>query len=166
MKVMAVDYGDARTGLAVSDASGTLVGEAWVLTGEKAARLNTAARNIADEAFLRGVDIIVIGHPKNMDGSVGLRAEKSEELAALIRKEFESRMSGDDAQGSALERKSAEIALWDERLTTVSAHKILSETGVFGRKRKKTVDAVAASLILEGYLLHLSRKQGAHDEGS
>ena len=132
MRVMAVDYGDTRTGLAVSDASGTLAGEVWVVT-EKSQK--AVVQKIADEARARGVNIIVVGYPKNMDGSAGPRAEKSERLATLLR-------AGCDI----------EVVLWDERMTTVSAHRILSEAGRYGKKRKKTVDAVAASLILENYL--------------
>ena len=134
---MAVDYGDTRTGLAVSDASGTLAGEAWVIT-EKSKK--AAAQKIAAEACARGVDTIVVGYPKNMDGSAGPRAEKSEQLAKLLRAECD-----------------IEVVLWDERMTTMSAHRILSETGTYGKKRKKTVDAVAASLILESYLQFLKQ---------
>ena len=137
MRVMAVDYGDTRTGLAVSDASGTLVGEAWVVT-EKSQK--AAAQKITAEARARGVNTIVVGYPKNMDGSAGFRAEKSERLATFLRAECD-----------------IEIVLWDERMTTVSAHRILSETGRYGKKRKKTVDAVAAALILENYLHFLKQ---------
>lgn len=144
---MAVDHGGARTGLAVSDPSAALVGEAWVISGESVRQLNTEAQTIAAEAMSREVDVIVVGYPKNMDGSAGPSAEKSMELAGLIRAQCE---------GGA---RSIEVVLWDERLTTVSAHKILSDTGVYGKKRKKTVDAVAASLILEGYLQFVHQKQ-------
>lgn len=132
MRIMAVDYGDARTGIAVSDVLGTLAGEAFVIrewTPEK-----TAAR-VAEAAKAREVERIVLGYPKNMDGSAGPRAEKSAALAELLRAE-----SGLD------------VILWDERLTTVDAHRILSVAGKRGKKRKETVDAVAATLILEGYL--------------
>ena len=132
MRIMAIDYGDARTGFAVSDLSGTLAGEAWVLTEWNQ---QAVAQSIADEAAARGVSTIVLGHPRNMDGSLGPRAEKSETLAALLR-----------------ELCDIPVVLWDERLTTVDAHRILSNSGKNGKKRKKTVDAVAATLILEGYL--------------
>jgi len=136
---MAVDYGDARTGIAVSDSSAILAGEAWVLT-EKDAR--AVARKIADEAVARGVGSIVVGHPKNMNGSVGPRAEKSEQLAEIIRGICD-----------------IEVVLWDERMTTLSANRILTEAGRFRKKRKETVDAVAASLILDSYLSYLSASQ-------
>ena len=138
MRIMAIDYGDARTGLAVSDMNGVLAGEAWVITERNA---NRVAEAIASEADSREVRLIVIGYPKNMDGSAGPRAEKSEELAKLLRTTTD-----------------IEVTLWDERMTTMSANRILTETGKFGKKRKKTVDAVAASLILESYLLYLSKK--------
>ena len=138
MRIMAVDFGDARTGLAVSDISGSLAGEAWVLH-EKSQK--AVSKAIAAEALARGVGRIVIGYPKNMDGSAGPRAEKSERLAELL-----------------LEECDIETVLWDERMTTVSAHRILTETGRYGKKRKNAVDAVAASLILENYLLFLKEK--------
>jgi putative Holliday junction resolvase len=129
---MAVDYGDVRTGVAVSDASATLAGDAWVFRESSQAEV---ARKIATEAASRGVSTIVIGFPKNMDGTVGPRAEKSAQLASLLRTLCD-----------------IEVVLWDERMTTMSAHRILTDTGTFGKKRKNSVDAVAASLILEGYL--------------
>ena len=132
MRIMAVDYGDARTGIAVSDETATLVGEAWVIN-EKTPE--AVARIIADEAAARSVGVIVVGYPKNMNGTIGPRAEKSESIAELIRG-----LCG------------AEVVLWDERMTTISAHRILSDVGRHGKKRKNTIDAVAASLILEGYL--------------
>jgi len=135
MKIMAVDYGDVRTGLAVSDPSATLAGEAWVIQEKN---MQEAARIIAAEATARGVAAIVVGYPKNMNGTVGPRAEKSEQLTEHLRKLCD-----------------IEIALWDERMTTMSAHRILTDTGKHGKKRKKTIDAVAASLILESYLAYI-----------
>lgn len=132
MRVMAIDYGDARTGIAVSDTTLTLTGDAWVVSGKN---INELARLISDEAESRDVSAVVIGYPKNMDGSAGGSAKKSERLAAALR-----------------DLTSAEVKFWDERLTTVSAHRILTETGKRGKKRKQTIDAVAASLILESYL--------------
>jgi len=132
MRVMAVDYGDARTGIAVSDESASLAGEAWVIQGNS---IEAVSKVVAAEAAGRGVGVIVVGFPRNMNGTAGPRAEKSEQLARLLRS-----------------RCDIEVVFWDERLSTVSAHRILSEVGRRGKKRKKTVDAVAASLILEGYL--------------
>ena len=137
MRIMAVDYGDTRTGVAVSDESATLTGDAWVVQSK---RVNDVAQSVVGEAAARGVKRIVVGHPKNMDGSVGQRAEKSERFAELLRSLCD-----------------IEVVLWDERLTTMSAHRVLSDVGKFGKKRKKTVDAVAASLILEGYMGFIDR---------
>ncbi|MGE4484986.1 MAG: Holliday junction resolvase RuvX [Oscillospiraceae bacterium] len=132
MRIMAVDYGDARTGLAVSDAGGFLAGEAWVVSDWNAERL---ADTISTEARARGVERLVMGYPRNMDGTLGPRAEKYSEFAKLVS-----------------EKSGIEVVLWDERRTTVDAHRILSEAGKRGKKRRETVDAVAATLILEGYL--------------
>lgn len=132
MRIMAVDYGDARTGIAVSDDMGILAGEAFIITEWNPEQV---AKKIADAAQSRHVGKIVLGYPKNMDGSLGPRAEKSEALAAMLRSQY-----------------GLDVILWDERRTTVDAHRILSEAGVSGKKRKGTVDAVAATLILEGYL--------------
>ena len=137
MRIMAVDYGDSFTGLAVSDESAALAGEAWVIQ-EKSQ--NAVAQVIAAEAAARGVGAIAVGYPKNMNGTIGPRAEKSERLAELVRKQCE-----------------IEVVLWDERMTTMSAHRILTDTGKHGKKRKKTIDAVAASLILESYLNYLNK---------
>jgi len=137
MRVLAVDYGDARTGLALSDESATLAGQAWVL---QAKSRTEAVGRITAEVNSRGVSVIVVGYPKNMDGSVGPRAEISEQIADMLRASC-----------------GAEVVLWDERMTTISANRILTEARTFGKKRKKTVDAVAASLILEGYLAHRTR---------
>ena len=132
MRIMAIDYGDARTGVAVSDITGTLAGDAWVIKGRRA---EIVADAIADAARDRGVERIVLGYPLNMDGTAGLRAEKSLELRDML-----------------AERTGLDIVMWDERRTTVAAHNILSENGRRGKKRKDSVDAVAATLILEGYL--------------
>ncbi len=132
MRIMAIDYGDARTGLAVSDPLGILAGEAWTIKEADPDRLVQA---ILEAAKTRGVGQLVLGYPLNMDGSAGLRAEKSLALKTRL-----------EAAGAP------PVALWDERRTTVDAHRILSKSGYRGKKRKSTVDAVAATLILEGYL--------------
>ncbi len=129
---MAVDYGDARTGIAVSDALGVLSGEAFIITERSPER---TAEKVACEAKARAVGRLVLGYPKNMDGSLGPRAEKTERLLSLLR-----------------DRHGLDVVLWDERRTTVDAERILSDAGVYGKKRKGRLDAVAASLILEGYL--------------
>jgi len=139
---MAIDYGDARTGVAVSDESASLTGDTWVVHSRRETDTVSA---IINEAVIRGVSRIVVGLPKNMDGSIGTRAEKCTHFADLLRTSIKQMQS----PSGSLE---IEVELMDERLTTMSAHRILNEVGKFGKKRKKTVDAVAASLILEDYL--------------
>ena len=131
-RIIAVDYGDARTGVAVSDLTGTMAGETLTIQEWNAERL---AQRLAFFARERGAGRFVLGLPKNMDGTEGPRAEKARQFAALLENE-----SG------------LPVTLWDERRTTVEAHAILTETGRRGKQRKKRVDAVAASLILETYL--------------
>ena len=132
MRVMAIDYGDRRTGFAFSDLTNTLVGDAFTVEEYDPQRL---AERIAGECEMREVGTIVLGLPKNMDGSEGPRAEKSRALAALI----------EELTGLA-------PVLWDERRSSVEAHAILHANGKRERKHKKTVDALAAALLLEGYL--------------
>ena len=132
MRILGIDYGDARIGLALSDASSTLCGRAWTLTEWNLERVVAA---IADVVRTEGVERIVLGLPKNMDGTVGPRAEKCETLA----KELE-------------ERTGLHVVLWDERRTTVAAHEILHRSGKKEKKHRQSVDAVAATLILQGYL--------------
>lgn len=129
---MAIDYGDQRIGLAVSDLLGMLCGEAWTMNEWD---LERASKRIAEEAAAREVGTLVLGLPKNMDGSEGVRAEKSREFKAM------------------LERDSGlPVVLWDERRSSIEAHAILHAAGKKEKQHRKTVDAVAASLILEGYL--------------
>jgi len=132
MRVMAIDYGDARTGIAVSDALGMIAGETFVIAEWDAAALS---KTIAAEAKARDVGTLVLGLPKNMDGTEGPRAEKARALAELLK-----------ADGAPA------VVLWDERRTTIDAHRILRENGKKEKKHRATVDAVAAALILEGYL--------------
>lgn len=132
MRIMGIDYGDVRIGLAVSDEMNILVGEAWTLTERNA---EAAAVKIAAEVKARGVERLVLGLPKNMDGSEGPRAEKCREFAKM------------------LEAASGLIpVMWDERRSSIEAHAILHANGRREKNHRKTVDAVAASLILEGYL--------------
>ena len=135
MKVLAIDYGDARTGIAISDYTGLLVGTTDVIHSRKP---DVTAREIARLAREHGAQRLVMGFPRNMDGTEGPRAALYRAFAAQV--EAETGMP---------------VVLWDERRTTVEAHQILSDCNDHGKKRKKTVDAVAASLILEGYLSYL-----------
>ncbi|MCI6320939.1 MAG: Holliday junction resolvase RuvX [Clostridiales bacterium] len=132
MRIMAIDYGDAHTGIAISDPTGFLAGFTTVIT---AYRPEVVAEQVAVLAKEHGVEELVLGHPKNMDGTRGPRAEKAEAMAELLK-----------------EATGLPVVLWDERRTTIDAHQILMTGGKNAKKRKKVVDAVAASLILEGYL--------------
>ena len=131
-RIIAIDYGDARTGVAVSDLTGTLAGEALTIQEWNAEKL---AQRLAFFARERDAEKFVLGLPKNMDGTEGPRAEKCAAFGALLRQET-----------------GLEVILWDERRTTIDAHNILFQNGQNAKRRKKTVDAVAAALMLEGYL--------------
>ena len=137
MKVMAIDYGDARPGIAISDLTGSIVGTTTVIHSR---RREDVANQIGEMSRDQGVQALVMGFPKNMDGSEGPRAALYKEFAQYLQ-----------------EVTGMEVRLWDERRTTVEAHNILSASNYHGKKRKNTVDAVAASLILEGYLAFLKR---------
>ena len=134
MRIMAIDYGDAHTGVAVSDPTGLLAGFTATVN---AYRPETVAERIAALAEEHGAEELVLGHPVNMDGTLGPRSEKARAMKALLE-----------------ERTGLPVVLWDERRTTIDAHQILMNNGKDARKRKKAVDAVAAALILEGYLTY------------
>lgn len=132
MRIMGIDYGDARTGVAISDLLCTIAGSATVVPSRNREK---ALADIARLARENEVGEIVVGLPRNMDGSEGARAELCREFARQL-----------------TELTGLPVAMWDERRTTVEAHNILSQHNYHGKKRKETVDAVAATLILEGYL--------------
>ena len=132
MKIMGIDYGDARTGVAISDLLCSIVGSTYVVPSRNTQK---AIADIVKLVQENGVGEIVVGLPKNMNGTEGPRAELCREFASML----------EVATG-------LKVVLWDERRTTVEAHNILSMHNYHGQKRKNTVDAVAASLILEGYL--------------
>ncbi len=138
MRVMAIDYGDAHTGVAVSDAAGFLTGFTTTIHSRDPEQVLAQLARLAGE---HRAERLVMGLPRNMDGTEGPRAALCRDFAARV-----ERAAG------------LPVVLWDERRTTVDAHRILSEAGKNAKKRKKTVDAVAASLILEGYLDHLRIK--------
>ncbi len=136
-KIMAIDYGDARTGVAISDLLCSIVGSTAVINSHNKEK---AIGDIIRLAKENAVGEIVVGLPKNMDGTEGARAELCRSFAAEL----------ETAAG-------IKVTMWDERRTTVEAHNILSQHNYHGKKRKNTVDAVAASLILEGYLAFRGR---------
>ena len=138
MRTMAIDYGDQRIGLAVSDLLGMLCGEAWTMAEWNMER---AAARIAEEAKKREVGTLVLGLPKNMDGTEGPRAEKSRAFRELL-----------------IEASGLPVVLWDERRSSIEAHAILHANGKREKVHRRSVDAVAASLILEGYLGSLGKR--------
>ena len=136
-RILAVDYGDARTGVAISDLLCSIVGSTTVIHSR---RDEKTIPEIQKLIAANGVTELVCGLPRNMDGSEGPRAELCRAFAAKL----------EEATGLP-------VTMWDERRTTVEAHNILSQHNYHGKKRKETVDAVAASLILEGYLAFRGR---------
>lgn len=136
-KIMGIDYGDARTGVAISDLMCTIVGFTTVVPSRNT---DKAIEDIVRLCKENMVGQIVVGLPRNMNGTEGPRAELCREFGEKLK------------QATQLP-----VTMWDERRTTVEAHNILSQHNYHGQKRKNTVDAVAASLILEGYLNYCRR---------
>ena len=132
MRIMAIDYGDARTGVALSDPTGFLAGQTFLI---KSRKQEVVLEELAALVQRQGAQELVMGYPRNMDGTLGPRAEKYAAFARRL----------EEATGLP-------VALWDERRTTVDAHRILWEQGVRAKNRKDKIDSVAATLILEGYL--------------
>lgn len=145
MRIMGIDYGDARTGIAISDLLCSIVGNTMVIHSRNQEKTLAEICRLTQE---QQIGEIAVGLPKNMDGTEGTRAELCREFARRV------------AQETGLP-----VKLWDERRTTVEAHNILSQHNYHGKKRKDTVDAVAASLILEGYLAFRSRGDVQPDFG-
>ena len=131
-RIIAVDYGDARTGVAVSDLTGTMAGESLTIQEWNTERL---AQRLAFFARERDCERFVLGLPKNMDGTEGPRAEKARRFGAMLE-----------------ESSGISVVFWDERRTTIEAHAILHAAGKKEKKHRANVDAVAASLLLESYL--------------
>ena len=131
-RILGVDYGDVRTGLAVSDPSGFLA--SGIATIKPGGMRNTAVA-VAAEAKKQNAILIVIGLPKNMDGSEGFRAEAVRAFAALLEEETD-----------------IPYTFYDERLSTACAHQILNLTETGGKKRKAVIDTLSAEIILQNYL--------------
>lgn len=130
--ILGVDFGDSRTGYATSDALGF---SAHTLEVYPEKNMKKVAEHTAQLAKQLGAEKIVLGLPKNMNGTIGDRGKKTKAFAKILR-----------------ELTGVEIVLWDERLTTVSAHNLMNETNVRGKRRKDSVDKIAAAFILQGYL--------------
>lgn len=132
MKIMAVDFGDARTGLAVCDRTEFLASPVGVI---QETNFKKVVNQVAIATVEYAVGMVVVGHPINMDGSKGARAQKCADFAEELRK-----------------RVQVPVVLWDERRSTITAHNMLNENDVRGQKRKEIIDEVAATVILESYL--------------
>lgn len=132
MKIMAVDYGDVRTGLAISDSTETLASPAGVI---EETNYKTLTKKLADKSKELDAQLIIIGEPLNMDGSKGIRAEKCEKLARFLTKFV-----------------SIPVKLWDERQSTVEADLYLHRADHKSKNRKNVIDAAAATVILQSYL--------------
>ncbi|MBR4072261.1 MAG: Holliday junction resolvase RuvX [Clostridia bacterium] len=128
--LLGVDYGDARTGLATN--AGTFAFGAGCVRAEG---MKKTAQAVADAAIAKKAELIVVGNPLNMNGTEGPRSEKCRAFAAMLE-----------------EMANIPVVLYDERLTTVNAHNILSELNVRGKKRKDNVDELSATLILQAYI--------------
>lgn len=132
MRILAVDYGDARTGLAICDVGEMLASPLGVYhSGDRDAVIREIVRVAAEQK----AGLVVVGNPLNMNGTTGPRSELCHEVAEAL--------SG---------MLTCPVRLWDERSTTVTATQYLNATDVRGKKRKNTIDAVAATIILESYL--------------
>ncbi|WP_094547085.1 Holliday junction resolvase RuvX [Petroclostridium xylanilyticum] len=132
MRIMGIDYGDSRVGIAVSDPMGWTAQGLETITEKKQEKV---FERLLELIKLYNVEKIVVGFPKNMNGTIGPRGELTHKFVENLR-----------------QKTDIEIVLWDERLTTVAAHRMLNETNVRGKKRKQVVDTVAAGYILQGYL--------------
>ena len=132
MRILAVDFGDVHTGVSISDPTGFLASGSTTINSRN---MQEVARQVLELAHENGCEELVVGYPRNMNGSIGERAKKCEEFARLLEKDG-----------------ACNVILWDERLTSVDANRILSNAGKKRKKQKQLVDAVAASLILQSYL--------------
>ena len=142
MRIMGLDYGSKTVGVAVCDPLGITAQAVETITRKDENKLRQTLARIEALAKEYEVEKFVLGYPKNMNNTVGDRAQKSEELKAALE-------------------------LWDERLTTVAAERVLMESGVRREHRKESVDQIAAAMILQGYLDHLSmikKKDGEINE--
>jgi putative holliday junction resolvase len=137
MRILAIDHGTKRVGLALSDETGTIAQPLGFLPAEPAAKLFDLLKETAAE---RKVDEVVVGIPRNMNGTYGPAAEKTREFVAALKLVL-----------------TVPVHTWDERLTTVQAHRFLIEAGVRRDKRKERVDQTAAAILLQSFLDHASR---------
>ena len=131
-KMLGIDYGEARTGLAVSDALGMLANGIGNIEERD---INRLLNKIAEKVEEYSIELMVLGYPVNMNGTVGPKAEKVKKLADRLE-----------------EKTGVKVVLFDERCTTMAAHKFLNETNLRGKKRKGVVDTLSAQIILQNYM--------------
>lgn len=132
MRILGIDYGDARTGLALSDPTGFLASAIGTITNPV---MEEVAREIAATCQQQQVGKIVLGYPKNINGTLGPRAEKTALFAKML-----------------TELTGLEVILWDERYTSVSAMQYMNQSGTKRKKKKALIDTMSAAIILQGYL--------------
>ena len=140
MRIMGLDLGSKTCGVAITDALGLTAQGLEVIRRKEENKLRQTLARITELVEEYKVEKIVLGYPKNMDGSVSKRCELSKEFAKKL-----------------TARTGKEVILWDERLTTVSAHEIMIEAGLKREEREEIVDKVAAVLILEDYMIQVSK---------
>ena len=143
-RIMGLDYGDKTVGVAISDPLGITAQGKEIIRRERPDKLRRTCARIEELIQEYEVEKIVLGLPKNMDGSEGIRVEKTKAFQEMIER-----------------RTGLEVVLWDERLTTVAADRYMDEAGIKGDKRKAIVDEIAAVFILQGYLDSIGSAAGA-----
>ncbi len=143
-RIMGLDYGDKTVGVAISDPLGITAQGKEIIRRDRPDKLRRTCARIEELIQEYGVEKIVLGLPKNMDGSEGIRVEKTKAFQDMIER-----------------RTGLEVVLWDERLTTVAADRYMDEAGIKGDKRKAIVDEIAAVFILQGYLDSTGSAAGA-----
>lgn len=147
MRILGLDYGSKTVGVAVSDPLGLTAQGVEIIRRKSENKMRQTLARIEELAVQYQAEKIVLGLPKNMDNTLGDRAEKSLELKGILER-----------------RTGLAVVMWDERLTTVSANRVLMEEGVRRERRKERVDEIAAIFILQGYLDYLNRKMDGTEE--
>ncbi|MCM1258260.1 MAG: Holliday junction resolvase RuvX [Roseburia sp.] len=147
MRILGLDFGDHTVGVAVSDPLGITAQGVEIIRRKSPGKLRQTLARIESLVSSYRVEKIVLGYPKNMNGTEGERCEKTKEFKEMLKR-----------------RTGLPVELWDERLTTVAADKIMTESNISGERRKEYVDEIAAMLILQGYLERLSNQSEEEKE--
>lgn len=147
MRILGLDFGDHTVGVAVSDPLGITAQGVEIIRRKSPGKLRQTLARIESLVSSYCVEKIVLGYPKNMNGTEGDRCEKTKEFKELLER-----------------RTGLPVELWDERLTTVAADKIMTESNILGERRREYVDEIAAMLILQGYLDRLSHQSKEEEE--